>query len=177
MAISTIGSDGLASSAVTRPKIGYAGAVLQVVQTVKTDGFSFAGGSYVDVTGLSVSITPTSTTSKILIMFSLYGVQQGTTGTYGLQVKLVRNSTAIYLGDASGSAQQASANIGTTSYNYPQSLNGVYLDSPATTSSTTYKLQAYGESGQSQFIGGSYNTVAAYDARVPSQIIVMEIAA
>ena len=155
-----------------------AGTVLQVLQTVKTDGFSITGGAaYVDLTGLSVTITPSSATSKILVMFSMYAVQQGTTGTYAAQARLVRNSTNIYVGDAAGSAQQASASIGSTNYNYPQALTGTFLDSPATTSATTYKIQVYGETGQNQYIGGSYNTSAAYDARVPSQILVMEIAA
>jgi hypothetical protein len=152
------------------------GAVLQVLQTVKTDGFSFGSGTWTDVTGFSVAITPSSTSSKILVMFSAYACQQAAAGTYGIHLRLVRNSTTVYVGDASGIAQQSSAQIGSTNYHYAQNLSGIYLDSPATTSSITYKLQTYIESGQSGFIGGSYNTSVAYDARNPSQITVMEIA-
>lgn len=157
---------------------GVPGAILQVKQTVKTDGFSLAGGSWADVTGFTVSITPSASTSKILVMFSAYGTQQGVSGTYGIQLRLVRNSTNIYVGDASGSANQASAgSVGTTAANYAHSLNGSFLDSPATTSATTYKIQMYVESGVTGFLGGSYGTAAAYNARVPSQILVMEVAA
>lgn len=159
------------------PVVQQAGSVLQVVQTVKTDGFSLAGGTWTDVTGFSVSITPTSSSSKVLVMFSAYATQTGTTGTYGTQLRLVRNATTIYVGDAAGSAQQSAAQIGSTVYNYAQNLSGTYLDSPATTSSTTYKLQMYVETSSTGFIGGTYQTASAYNARVPSQILVMEIAA
>ena len=153
-----------------------AGTVLQVVQTVKTSYFTFSGGSWLDVTGLSVSITPSSASNKILVSFSAYATQSGTTGTYGVNLRIVRDATSIFLGDAAGSAQQSSGQIGSNNGNYGFGLSGQYLDSPATTSSVTYKIQTYGESGVTLGIGGSYLTTAPYSGRTPSQIVVMEIA-
>jgi hypothetical protein len=158
----------------TSPKTGN---VLQVLQTVKTSYFTFSGGSWLDVTGLSVSITPSSASSKILVSFSASASQSATSGIYGVNLRIVRDATTIYVGDAAGSSQQASAQSGSNNGNYAYPMNGQYLDSPATTSAITYKIQTYGESGGATLgIGGSYLTTAAYSGRVPSQIIVMEIA-
>ena len=153
------------------------GAVLQVVQTVKTDTFSTSGGSWVDVTGFSVSITPSSSSSKILVSFSGYAASSSASaGTYAILLRLVRDATTVFVGNARGSGQQAAAQIGSSNYHYAQSLAGTYLDSPATASAVTYKLQMFVESGGTGLIGGSYITNAAYDASVPTQITVMEIA-
>jgi hypothetical protein len=66
------------------------GSVLQVVSTTKTDTFSTSSTSYTDLTGLSVSITPTSATSKVLVFYTVNGKQTTTPS-----MRLVRNSTAI----------------------------------------------------------------------------------
>jgi hypothetical protein len=58
---------GITKGAIESSAIG-AGAVLQVISTTKTDTFSVTNSDFVDVTGLSVTITPTSATSKILVM-------------------------------------------------------------------------------------------------------------
>ena len=167
---------GLVAGALPSTVIG-AGAVLQVVQTVKTSFFTLTGGgSFVDVTGFSVSITPSSATSKILIMFSGYASQSGTSGTYGIHLRLVRNSTNIFLGDAAGSAQQSSGQIGSTNGHYAHNISGQFLDSPSTTSAITYKIQMFVEGVGTAGLGGSYLTSAVYDGRTPSQITVMEIA-
>jgi len=166
---------GITRGAIESTAIG-AGAVLQVVQTVKTSYFTSASASFVDVTGLSVTITPSSTTSKILVLFSGYASQSSTTGTYGLHLRLVRDSTNIFLGDAAGSAQQSSAQIGSSHGHYAQNLSGQFLDSPSTTSAITYKIQMYVESGGTAGLGGSYIVTNAWQGRTPSQITVMEIA-
>ena len=62
-----VNADINASAAIAGTKLS-AGAVLQVVSTAKTDTFSSSTGSYIDITGLSVSITPSSTSNKILIL-------------------------------------------------------------------------------------------------------------
>jgi putative alpha-1,2-mannosidase len=153
------------------------GCVLQVAQTVKTDTFTSSSASWVDVTGFSVVITPSSASNKILVNFSGYVTQSGGSGTYAIMLRLVRNSTNISIGNARSIEQQASAQIGSNSNNYAQCLTGSYLDSPATTSAITYKLQMYVESGGTGLIGGSYVTSNAYNASTPSQILVMEISA
>ena len=122
-----------------------AGKVLQVKSTTKTDTTSFASSStntFVDISGMSVSITPSSTSSKILVMFTA-NVGQDTTAT--IHVRLMRDSTPIYVGDTVGSNRnQQSAILRTNSTPYTVeigNLNGTHLDSPATTSAITYKLQ------------------------------------
>ena len=157
-------------------------SVLQVVQTVKTNTFSaqLAQGVFTDVTGLSVSITPTSATSKILCFIDI-GVGHSTITTGAANVRLVRGSTPIYIGDAAGSRAQSIMSfpyIADAIYSLFR-YSGVFLDSPNTTSSTTYKYQ----------IAGQNNTYTVYvnrthsddnrweDPRVASSITVMEIAA
>jgi len=143
------------------------GAVLQVVSTTKTDSFSSASASYVDITGLSVSITPTSSTSKILVLAT---VMVGNAGG-NAALNLVRNSTNIAQ-STSGTANETAAVDYQASYKaitYPI----LYLDSPATTSATTYKIQLGGESPT------RYINIRANDNYYGSisSITVMEIAA
>jgi hypothetical protein len=156
---------------------GVPGLVLQVVQAVKTDTFSTTSTSYVDITGLSVSITPSSASNKILVM---YTATVGTlTGQYSTGFQLVRGSTAIYLGDAASTRTRASSwGFSESSAYWLSSLNGTFLDSPATTSATTYKLQMITGYGQTAYLGRNQNdTDAAGYARTPASITVMEIAA
>ena len=154
------------------------GSVLQVVSTTKTDTFSSATtGSWLDITGLSVSITPTSATSNVMIFGRITG--QGQASATRLQMRLARDSTAISVGDAGGSRTQVSGNelyipdndafLGSTIF---------FLDSPATTSATTYKLQIRnGNSGGTIYINRSPNdSDVIATPRATSSITVMEIA-
>jgi hypothetical protein len=117
-------------------------ALANVKQTVKTDTFSTNATSFTDVTGLSVTITPTSSTSKIMVIADI-ALSADVTG-YGVYSIIVRNSTEIYIGDAAGNREQAlsriEGNISNQAYSTIRT-NGIYLDSPATTSAVTYKLQ------------------------------------
>jgi hypothetical protein len=122
------------------------GAVVQVKSTTKTDTFTTTSATYTDITGLSVSITPTSTSSRILVIATVVGGgQTSTTQGFG---QLVRNSTAIGVGDASGSRVQATFPMALIINAFSiWSLNATFLDSPAATSATTYKIQIRNESG------------------------------
>jgi len=179
MPVSTIGSDALASSSVTRPKIGYAGAVLQVVSTTKTDTFSSTTtGAFTDITSFSVSITPTSSSSKILV---LYVAEIGLSTTVNtMLLRLMRDSTAINIGNTNGSRSRATTSQQTlysNTNNTSRTISGNFLDSPATTSSITYKIQFRNSSGTFYLNrDGEYgdNTTNATGA---STITVMEIAA
>jgi hypothetical protein len=119
---------------------GGGGKVLQVVSTTKTDTFTTTSTSYVDVTGYSVTITPSSASSKILIM---YDINVNTDpATHDGRSQLVRGSTAIKIGDASGSQPQVTIQkVSANYYNDLTGQSGTFLDSPATTSATTYKIQ------------------------------------
>ncbi len=124
-----------------KPILNSTGSILQVVQTVKTDPFSTTTiNTWVDITGVSATITPSSTSSKILVMCSLYGSSQ----TNGF-VRLVRGSTGICVGDAAGSRAQVSSGSFYTygDGNIASTQPITFLDSPATTSATTYKVQTW----------------------------------
>ena len=155
-----------------------AGCVLQVVSTTKTDTFTTSSTSPVDITGLSVSITPSSSSNKILITGSVcYG--ESTATPYLMGFLLVRNSTNICIADAAGSRSRwtfGGQGIYTTDNTVFAPLN--FLDSPATTSATTYKIQAQAESPQTIYInrGGESDGDTAITGRFTSTITVMEIA-
>lgn len=115
-----------------------AGSVIQTVSAVKTDTFSVVSTTWTDLTGLSVAITPTSSSNKILVNVSL--CFQGDAATQGY-AQLVRNSTAIAIGDANGSRVRFTLNQYVNQVNEARTLSFMFLDSPATTSSITYKIQ------------------------------------
>ena len=155
-----------------------AGKVLQVVQTVKTDTFSNTGNTFVDITGLSVSITPSATSSKILIFMTL----NGSASDRYYSVRLVRDSTDIFIGDASGSRRRVTltfdSNSGESDQDFVQrNVHLSYLDSPSTTSSTTYKPQiAMYDSSSTAYINRPYyDTDASFVTLSASNIIAMEI--
>ncbi len=154
------------------------GEVLQVVSTEKVDTFSTTSGSFVDVTGLAVSITPSSSSSKILVLFQINGSQNVTAGR--ASVRLLRGATIINAGTAVGSRISALGGFSSTDQSLPSApISGNYLDSPATTSSTTYKIQLAMTAGSgSAFINQtSQDTDQSSQIRMASQITVMEIAA
>jgi hypothetical protein len=157
------------------------GKIAQVVSTTKTDTFTLTSGTYTDVTGLSVSITPTSATSKILIMVSMMGHGTNSGGATGdLGGRLVRDSTAISIGTSTSTRIPASVSVGSDASTSGQFFSGVtFLDSPATTSATTYKMQVKANGGSGTiYVNRSLNDVddpAIF--RPVSSITVMEVLA
>ena len=133
--------------------------------------------TFTDVSGgsgdeLSVSITPSSTASKILVMVAMSA--SGTSSAQGL-FKLVRGSTDIALGNASGSRTRVSANTYAGSdWNHRVSI--IHLDSPATTSATTYKVVGAPNTANAVYVNrtASDSDVSA-SPRSASNITVMEI--
>lgn len=174
-------SNGSTKATLNSSGFSYPGAVLQVLQATKTDTFSVTGSDFTDVTGLSISITPSSSSNKILVLTHLH--IDSTVGGYTNPWRIMRNSTAIAIGDASGSKRQATS-TGTSVYTTGP-LQGVHqaamwLDSPSTTSSTTYKIQVatYTNSAGTTFINrGGTDDDNINHSRTASSIIVMEIAA
>jgi len=142
------------------------GKILQVVSTTKTDQFTTTSTSFVDVTGLSVSITPTSATSTILVIYSI-ALARGANNTGKTAMQVVRDSTALFL-TAGGHTAQISFR---DSYEGPDYASGASVDSPATTSATTYKIQLKTNSGT-----GSVNQVHDGTSCV-SSLTVMEVGA
>ena len=117
----------------------FAGVGSNVVQTLKTDAFSTTSAAYVDVTGFNLSITPTTATSKILILFSCEYSNTATTGANRLQIE--RDGTTA-LGATNLLNNQFPSTVN-TSVGYSVAL----LDSPATTSAVTYQVRANTVSG------------------------------
>ena len=119
------------------------GKIGQVLQAVKTDTQNTTDdNTFTDISGLSQAITPSATTSKILVLFTV-NITADTQDHVG--IRLVRGSTDIFIGTDSDAGQNVSAGYraGTTEENYhPPNLCGQFLDSPSTTSATTYKIQA-----------------------------------
>ena len=167
------------SAAIATSKLG-AGAVLQVVQTVKTDTFSSSSTSYTDITGMSVAITPSSSSNKILILCHL-GILGTTGGGTSASVQLLRGTTVI------GNGTAASNRVGSI-YRSAGGVNGdhnnggsfQFLDSPSTTSATTYKLQGISQTSFSFTVNASgvdADVALSYGTRTSSTLTAMEISA
>jgi len=125
----------LPDAAGTVDRLERAGNVLQVVQTVKTDTFSTTalGSSPADVTGMSVSITPSSSSNKILVMVN----GMGGYNNYQVMVRLVRDSTPISIGDANGSRPRMSTAFGA------YTANGAYEQYHLGPFSICYRFSSY----------------------------------
>jgi hypothetical protein len=146
------------------------GTVLQVVSTTKNDIFSSSSTSFTDITGLSVSITPTSASSKILVLVSSnYGTGGG---SQLFMANLVRGSTNIATPNNTGLTYSATAVAYQTTSDQVANYSMNFLDSPATTSATTYKVQAK-VTGSTFYVNGRNSA----DLNSVSTITVMEIAA
>ena len=145
------------------------GKVLQVVQATYSTAASNGSNAYAD-TGLSASITPSASTSKVLIIVTQpFEVYRATSSSFEYAYyKLLRGSTGI-MGDGSNENQIRIPIPSSLNDAYFRSVwNISYLDSPATTSSTTYKTQGKNES--SQTLTSQFNSTT-------SSIILMEIGA
>ena len=181
--VNSIRHTGASSDAITLDSAGKcsfpnggAGKILQVVSVNKTDTFTTNSTSKTDITGMTVSITPSSTSSKIMIFADInHGGYD-----YNFYVDLLRDSTALRV-PASGynpATLQApgisdSSNYLWTMWN--RSIN--LLDSPSTTSSTTYKLQVACQSGGTFYLNRPRRDANAVDGVCGSSITVMEVAA
>jgi hypothetical protein len=154
---------------------------VQVIQAVKTDTFATTPGAvWADVAGLSVSITPTSVNSKILVIVDMKA--SGTAGTSIVRSRLMRNSTAVYVGNAASNRPRVLGQFyngdGGDNGFYMAQIGGTYLDSPATTSTVTYKIQIGGDAdGSTLYVNRTNNDRdgAYYDSRGVSSITLMEI--
>ena len=135
----------LADGAATGSKLG-AGSIIQVKQTVKSDQFTVSANAsnFFDITGLSVDITMSSASNKVLVLFTT--TWTGNNGQRG-SFRLRRGSTDIGVGDTRGNRTRAFfGSIQTSSNNQCLPVAGQFLDTPGT-GTHTYKLQVGGESG------------------------------
>ena len=170
----------LSGNTITLPS-GVGGKVLQVLSTTKTDAFVSTSSSAVDVTGLSVNITPSSTSSKIFINVSLAVSNNNSVNpTRGRIIRVISAiETELDNGDSAGSRDSASFDIYQGNGNHQEKISLSYLDSPSTTSECTYKINLNndGTSGEilvNRALTDSSNTFS--QTRTSSTITVMEIA-
>jgi hypothetical protein len=175
------------------PILQQTGSILQVVHTQKTNSFSgtstqTGSGFYIDVTGLSATITPTSTNSKILILTNMYiGKTTAGGGGYQQHFRIKRNGTAIILGDGEGGRPTSTGRINTystdtTSGQYQMTMfSGVHYDSPASTSALTYQIALGGYTvSPVVYVNRSetwQNLANDYDSTPVSTLTLMEVSA
>lgn len=148
------------------------GKVLQVVQATTTTAATSTSTTWAD-TNLSASITPSATSSKILILVSQpLQITRNADGLGGA-LRLLRGSTYIF-GEPSANTPYLNGYLsvgGATSVNFRSQVAMTYLDSPSTTSSTTYKTQFAIEST------GNSGTARVQESSITASIILMEIGA
>ena len=154
---------------------GSNGGIIQVKQTIKKNVFTTSqgvGSGYTDLTGLSVAITPSSNSNKILVVTQIYNGAANNAVNF---FRLLRGST--FIEQPSGTSSGTNYNAHAFSYydaNYQDSTAFSILDSPATTSETTYKIQMAVTSGTSAinaYVGDTSNyfgisMITAYEVTV-----------
>ncbi len=156
---------------------GGGGSIIQTVQTVKSNGFTTTSQPFTDITGLSATITPKFSTSKILVSYTLSISSNGFP-----MFKLLRGSTDIFVGDAASNRVRCFFG-GYTGGLHPGltlPVTGNFLDSPSTTSATTYKFQTgvVHTTGYTICVNRSLSdTDFNYHARTASSIVLMEVSA
>jgi len=153
------------------------GHVLQVQSTNYGARLSSTSSTMVAVSGLSVNITPSSTSSKILVTATVEGSSQL---YYGMFWQVRRGTSTVIMPDTSQTLSSRIESYGI--YNGDQNVSitqsATYLDSPATTASTTYTVYVKGQSGASFCLNGTLNNAdnSAYGQVGSSMITAMEIA-
>jgi hypothetical protein len=193
MPISQINTNSIATGAVSaadlaagaaRANFG-AGAVLQVAQAVLTTTFfTNSNGTFVDVTNLAVTITPASSSSKFLLLGSVvYGAEFNANPC----LRFSGGNATNYVGDARGSRRRVAWSGGDDYFNGTSSTVAnqitftaqmTYLDSPATSSAITYKIQAMSDENGGMYINRDVDdpdsSGEGYTAA--SSLLVLEIA-
>jgi hypothetical protein len=190
-----VDADMLAANAVTAGKLasGVGGKILQVKQAIKTDVFSTTnntgGIAIIDITGLSVTITPTSSSSKILIFADVGGhVHNSQGGSFLINRSISGGSSGtLTTGRADADGNRLRSNFTGTLYtgdggganDITLTANCKILDSPATTSAVTYKVQMQKNASNDLYCVNRTESDdnSTDESRTSSQIMVMEVSA
>ena len=158
---------------------GSSGGIIQVRSTTKTDAWNMPSNdtNFHTVTGLSVTITPIRADSKILVMYDMNWVPINGHSS----CRLMRDSTPIKVGDASGNKTQVTGQVYyTTGDQYDlENLSGTHMDTPATTSAVTYSMQVGTPHSSGYDVYVNYHAEdganASWQGRGASTITVMEV--
>ncbi len=160
---------------------GSLGKVLQVIQTVKQDTFSenMNANTVSGDMGLNVTITPSSSSSKILL-FAQLTIGFVTDDHVGFTILKGGSTISAYLPTSAGSRTTFSSGTSTRANSYPVGVSGNFLDSPSTTSATTYSVRikyGRGVNGQTMFLNrAEVDTDAVHKQRAVSVVTATEIA-
>ena len=157
---------------------GNAGIGSNVVQAVKTDEFTTSSSTYVDVTGLSVTITPSSDTSKVLLLAHVNG---SSTAAGAFAFRFTGGNSTAYVGDSEGARTRAFSGIRSNSTNFTVArvtfpVTAVYLDSPVSAAPVTYKVQMLAAAGTVHVNRVDENVNEAAIMRTASSLTVVEVA-
>ena len=166
-----------------KPLINNTGGILQVQSVFDNTQYTFSTGSasqttYYPISGLTVTITPTSASSQIYIIASV--ACGGVANSYNNFLRIYRGATALALGQTSSWVGNASAGFrafagsGTVQC---ETQCITYFDSPATTGATTYQIYCCNSGGSSSpsYINRSNVTDTSWVQVSPSSLTVMEI--
>jgi len=156
------------------------GKILQVVTATKTDTFSHNLSTWVDVTDMTVTVTPAASSSRFLILSSVNFGTNGTSGYVYFRFHSSAASGAVFIGDTAGSRERVSwGGSENTAQDTMGKLHLSFVDSPATASAVTYKLQIY-DQAPAYIVYVNKNYVDADNnsyTRGASSITVLEIGA
>jgi hypothetical protein len=160
-------------------KFSAPGAILQVVSTSLTAPISTSvstGGTFVDVAGFSASITPTSSSSRIVCMVTVsHNVR--TSGNTRAFFRMLRDSTVIGAGDAAGNRTRAFSGYFLASTEDVINSVSTFVDSPNTTSAITYKVQTTSSAASTVFVNRTeVDSDNVFISRTASHLTLLEVA-
>jgi hypothetical protein len=161
-------------SAAGNPGIG-----TNVVQAVKTDTFETTTTSFEAITGLSISITPSSDTSKVLLILNVKGASEQDVSNSTALFRVMRGSTAIGIGDSAGNRTRSTGSLSTRTTGASGILladTAVLLDSPNTDSSVTYSVEILTVAGRAFVNRSQTDSDVAAIGRTVSSITAVEVA-
>jgi hypothetical protein len=154
---------------------GNPGIGSNVVATTKTDEFTTTSTTFTAITGLTATITPSSNTSKVLVLVNL-GYVDVNSNTRPAHVRLMRGATAIAIGDASDTSIRTTMTWKTT-INSGSPGGIAFIDSPATDLAVTYSLEVRTDSATPTVsINRSGSATGDLDGRTVSSITLIEVA-
>jgi hypothetical protein len=152
-----------------------AGIGSNVVQTVKSNVFTTSSTSFTTITGLEATITPSSDTSRILVLYQVTVGQSTSDGAVSTQ--LVRGATPLFVGDAAGSRVRASFSAAAVVSRETHSGTVVFLDNPGVDTAVTYSVEIrIGTVGTASVGRSSADSNSANNARTPASITLIEVA-
>jgi hypothetical protein len=159
----------------------YASKIVQAVSSTLTSITTVTGDNVWTNIGVSASITPKSSSNRIMVLFStnVSSSDYGRGTVVPKSFRLLRNSTQVGMGDSRGVEVRCLTAVSSTyAASYPVPVMTHYMDSPSTTNSTTYTMQMMigNSGGATACIGGGYDSGSNLSSSTPTSLILLEIA-